>query len=117
MKNFQLSEFDSPDAPGSGKLMDEELLNILDQMRSDAGIPFIITSGYRTLEHNKAVGGKPNSAHTRGLAVDISAPDSKSKYLIIRESFVNGVSRIGIGKTFIHIDLDKSLPQNVVWVY
>lgn len=33
-----------------------------------------ITSGYRDPAHNAAVGGKPNSAHTRGEAVDFIAP-------------------------------------------
>lgn len=48
MKWFNYSEFDSPDEPGSGHYMDQEFLDMLDEARSRAGIPFVITSGYRT---------------------------------------------------------------------
>jgi hypothetical protein len=29
----------------------------------------------------------------------------------------HGIKRIGIGKTFIHVDVDDTLPQNVMWLY
>lgn len=44
----------------------------LDIARSYAGVPFVITSGYRTPEHNRAVGGVEKSQHTKGIAVDIA---------------------------------------------
>jgi hypothetical protein len=28
-----------------------------------------------------------------------------------------GVQRIGIGQTFLHIDVSRTLPQQVVWLY
>ena len=34
----------------------------------------IINSGYRTLEHNKAIGGAKDSFHMQGIATDISLP-------------------------------------------
>ena len=37
-------------------------------------VPLLISSGYRAASVNKAVGGAVNSAHTRGLAVDFTAP-------------------------------------------
>lgn len=36
--------------------------------------PIIVTSGYRSPEVNRLVGGSPRSAHMRGLAADIIAP-------------------------------------------
>ena len=51
--------------------MDKNFLQKLDRARDVAGVPFIITSAYRCEQHNKNVGGKPNSAHLRGYAVDI----------------------------------------------
>jgi zinc D-Ala-D-Ala carboxypeptidase len=117
MRYFQLSEFDSPDAPGSGSNMDSLFLEMLDTARDLAGIPFVVTSGYRTPSHNASEGGKHDSAHLRGLAADIAAPTSGQKYLIVRAAFVAGFCRIGIGSTFVHLDCAPDLPQDVIWTY
>lgn len=34
----------------------------------------IINSGFRTVEHNKRIGGSPNSQHLLGIASDINLP-------------------------------------------
>ena len=47
--------------------------NILNPLREKFGKPIRITSGFRSPELNKAVGGKPTSQHTKGEAVDITA--------------------------------------------
>ena len=116
MVYFELSEFDSPDLKGSGAKMDESFLYMLDEAREIAGIPFKINSGYRTKKHNKAVGGKPTSSHTKGMAADIHCDDSFSRIIIIQALIETGFRRIGIGKTFIHCDndLDKN---NALWLY
>ena len=62
MRYFDTSEFDSPDEPGSGQYMDDEFLEMLDNARHMAGIPFIINSGYRTKAANRDAGGLKNSA-------------------------------------------------------
>lgn len=67
--NFSLKEFESPDTHEI--LLDPELIKKLEQLRSFIGQPLIINSGYRTPEHNKAVGGSPKSQHMRGTAADI----------------------------------------------
>jgi zinc D-Ala-D-Ala carboxypeptidase len=53
MKYFKLEEFESPDEPGSGCMMDENFLELLDEARDYAGIPFVITSGFRTVSYNR----------------------------------------------------------------
>lgn len=117
MKYFNLNEFDSPDAPGSGKNMNSDFILKLEIARQSAKIPFEITSGYRTIAHNNKVGGKSNSAHTRGRAVDIKATDSLQRLTILKALIAAGFNRFGIGSTFIHVDDDPTLPANVMWHY
>ena len=117
-KYFSYSEFDSKGAPGSGREhMSEEFILTLDKIRECAGFPFVITSGYRTPEHNAAVGGVPGSSHTKGLAVDISAPTTAMKDKIVACAAANGIKRIGYGRSFIHLDVDLDKPQYAIWGY
>ena len=114
---FKLNEFDSPDVKGSGALMDETFIDMIIDARSRANIPFKINSGYRTVAHNKKVGGVKSSSHTKGLAADISCTDSRSRFIIITALIDAGFSRIGIAKSFIHVDCDIDKPLNVIWTY
>ena len=43
----------------------------LEPLRDFIGKPITITSGYRNLRLNKAIGSKDSSYHTKGLAADI----------------------------------------------
>ena len=119
IRYFKPGEFDSPDELGSGKLMVRDLVEILDITRGRLRRPIVITSGYRTGAYNSRpdVGGKPDSAHLRGLAADVTVPDSALRYSLLEQVFKNGVKRIGIGANFIHLDIDPSLPQKVLWLY
>ena len=56
-KYFTYEEFDSPDVQGSGQMMSEDLILILESVREQLGKPVVITSGYRTEAHNEKVGG------------------------------------------------------------
>ncbi len=115
MIHFKLSEFDSPDLPGSGTNMDKAFLEKLDKCREIAGVPFVINSGFRTVAHNKKVGGVPNSTHTRGHAADIAYRLAQDGFKILQAAFEVGFNRIGVYKTFIHLDNDPTLPPNVLW--
>ena len=56
---------------------------ILDPLRELWGGPITVTSGYRSKELNKAVGGVSNSHHTLGCAADITVGSiSKNKKLL-----------------------------------
>jgi len=100
------------------------LNNVTDQFKEDlntarhiANIPFVINSGVRCPAHNKRVGGLPSSSHQLGLAVDIKADNSESRFKIMQGLIQVGFSRIGVHKTFIHVDVDTSKPANVMWLY
>ena len=45
--------------------------NVLDPLREEWGAPIIVTSGYRSVKLNTAVGGARGSQHTYGQAADI----------------------------------------------
>ena len=115
---FKISEFDSPDEAGSGYKMDRDFLIKLDTARGIAGIPFKINSGYRTANHNDNVlGARVGSSHKKGLAVDIGYYGSRERYLIVQSLMHVGINRIGIGKTFIHCDVDNLKDPDVIWLY
>jgi zinc D-Ala-D-Ala carboxypeptidase len=122
MKYFNINEFDSPDAIGSGENMDKEFLSRLDQARSIADTPFKITSGFRSEAYNKSLlergyKASKDSSHLKGLAADIACTDSVSRYKIITALMKANLNRIGIADTFIHVDMDLDKPANVVWTY
>ena len=117
LKYFKLSEFDSPDEPDSGSKMDKKFLEKLDYARHNADVPFKINSGYRTKEWNAHIGGRVGSSHIKGLAADIHCNGSRDRALIIKALMEVGITRIGIGRTFVHCDVDKKKDQDVFWLY
>lgn len=78
-----------------------------------------VTSGARCYAHNADVGGKPNSAHIKGLAFDVAFFSSRECYCITAHLYKMGIRRIGINfaKSFIHFDIDPELPQDVLFKY
>ena len=119
---FKYHEFDSPLQEGSGQLMDKGFLYMLNNARHIANIPFEITSGYRIeadIERLEKEGYKVsrNSSHLKGLAADIACTDSVNRYIIIDALLKAGFNRIGIAKTFIHVDNDLDKAQNCIWTY
>ena len=102
-------------------LVHMELVERLQIVRDIIGEALIITSGYRCPKYNTEIGKKyhsvAGSSHTAGWAVDIKADHSPFRYQLISILLRVGFTRIGIGKTFIHCDLDPNKPQEVIWTY
>jgi hypothetical protein len=96
--------------------IDEKVVAIVDVIQTVAP-EAVVSSGCRCEKHNLEEGGKPSSAHLRGLAADIACINSQVRYIVLRTLFNRNVRRIGIGKTFVHFDLDQELPQWVGWIY
>ena len=116
LKYFKLSEFDSPDEPGSGSKMDKDFLEKLDYARGNAGVPFKINSGFRTIEWNQRVGGRVGSSHLKACAADVHCNNSASREKILCALIKAGFTRIGVGKTFLHCDNDPLKPS-AIWLY
>lgn len=93
-----------------------DLVLRLDYARHVAGVPFVITSGFRTPEENAAAGGGGNSAHLRGWAVDLSCPDHVTRFHVIRGLYAAGFRRIVVYKAtgHVHADADPSLDQDIL---
>lgn len=47
------------------------LLHVINLLREDMGIPFIVNSGFRSKEHNLKIGGSQNSHHMHCRAIDL----------------------------------------------
>jgi len=104
---------------GCGKVdMKDELLKKLDELRDLLGEPVTIKSGYRCLKANIECGGKTDSAHLDGYAVDIVIPNSRYRHDILSVIFKHNIfNRIGINRSTIHVDCDPLLPPRVIWHY
>ena len=111
---FKVSDFDCQDCGKNN--MDEMFLQMIDVARNMSGIPFIVNSGYRCIKHNKEIRGKLTSSHLKGLAADIKCSDSSNRMKIIQACISAGFRRIGVGKGFVHVDIDKS-KNDAIWVY
>lgn len=107
--NFAVNEFA---CNGSGccseVLIDSELVNILQKIRTHFGKKVTLSSAYRCPTHNKRSKGTTGSQHTKGKAADITVegvkPAEVAKYA---ESI--GVKGIGLYETakdgfFVHVD-------------
>lgn len=100
--NFEEKEFFCP-CCGKQK-MNPITVRHLQQARTMAGTPLTINSAWRCKDHNKKVGGVPNSAHLTGHAVDIHCVDSSLRYDMIEALLAVGFTRIIVYPTFIHVD-------------
>ena len=101
----ELASRDGAPSPYGPMNVKQELVDFLNQLRLRFGKPLIVTSGYRSPEHNKAVGGVANSYHTQGLAADIRPEDQKdlpTLWELCRRLNVTG--GVGIYDTFVHVD-------------
>ena len=105
--------------------MDEEFMEKLVAIRDKLNLPMIITSGYRSKEHNKAIGGAKNSPHLQGKAVDVACYGEKA-YKIVQLALAEGFTGIGVkqkgahGARFIHIDtmeVGPLVPRPWIWSY
>lgn len=112
-RNFSWHEFGSHDGKAiPRKYMGHvrELAKNLQVLRDHIGKPIKITSGYRSPEHNKRVGGVKNSQHLFGKAADIkvSRKSTEAVYAAISDLIDQGkMSKGGLGlyDTFVHYDI------------
>ena len=109
-EHFRVREFRCRD--GSDKiLVNEELPTLLEALREKLGSDsIVITSGYRTEQHNAAVGGAKGSQHQKGNAADIRC--KKSGEIIPAKEVCCALEDMGhtggigyISATAVHVDV------------
>lgn len=78
---------------------------MLEALRQELGVPFVITSGYRCPAHNRLVGGAANSYHVQGMAADIACPQDFTVEEFGRLCLRHGFTGVGVYPTFVHVDV------------
>jgi hypothetical protein len=98
------------------KGLNDQLVLMLDLAREKAKIPFIISSGLRTQDQNIAINGVPDSAHLKGLAVDLKCVNGKDRFKMVFALLDVGFERIEIAPRHIHVDIDKTKPLKTMFL-
>lgn len=86
------------------------LCDQLDVLRGQLGKPVVISSGWRSLEHNAAVGGAPGSLHITGKAADLQVPGLTPQEVhgVITDLIEIGLMRdggLGLYARHVHYDI------------
>ncbi len=105
MKYFTTQELKCKCNKCNEVVYNQELLNILDEVREELGESIIVNSCCRCANHNKNIGGSPKSRHLHGNAVDLHIKNNNYRFRLMKLLLNKGVS-ILVYRTFIHIQLD-----------
>jgi len=106
-----------PECDG-GEMSPAFMVRVID-LRKFLDFPFPVSSGFRCARHNTDVGGRSNSLHLLGQAIDIGI-DRDRAYQLVADAKNFGMRGIGVrqvgSKRFVHID---NRPQDHVsfWSY
>lgn len=116
-KYFKEEEFRRCSPACSLQDMKQATMSKLDTAREIAGIPFVLTSAYRSPEHDRSRGRSGTGAHTLGRAIDIRCNTSRNRFLVVNALLKAGFKRVGIAKTFVHADDSGVHDQEGIWLY
>lgn len=110
--SFKLGEMACKDGSDT-VLVSQELMQMLEQLRSYVGGTITISSGYRTVAYNKKIGGASASQHTKGTAADIITKDRKGQIIdsrliccLCQTLGFKGIARIS--HQSVHVDMRAS---------
>ena len=118
-ENFNLSEFASNDGAEftlEAKLNLRVLSKQIQIIRDHFGRAININSGYRSKEHNKAIGGAANSYHVKGMAADMRIEGVSPKALHGQIQMLIDAGKImqgglGLYDSFVHYDIRGHLAR------
>ena len=122
-EHFALSEFLAPGDPVKPTAQQvanlrQLAVKVLEPMRAKLGRPLTISSGFRSPEYNKKIGGAPGSQHTQGIAADIElGGDTACIVAAAVASTLQACGGIGLypGRGFIHVDIRPRVGRKATW--
>lgn len=96
-------------------LIDEELMDMVDRLFEKLNCKkYLISSGYRTAEHDRIVGGNGKGYHTKGQAVDACFYDKKGNIIpasivccVAEDLGFGGIANISSNYRYVHLDVRK----------
>jgi len=100
-------------------LVSMDLMCRLQEARNEYGKPMTLNCVCRCSKHNAEVGGVSDSAHLAsekevGEAADIAVKDDSERYALMK-ILIKYFNRIEDAPTWIHVDVDKVKPQEVLF--
>lgn len=117
-KNFSSAEFECGCGCGFGSApgdVSDSLLSLVQSIRDTVRRPVILSSGCRCPFHNRVVDGSKKSAHMKGEAGDIKIANSSERFSIVKAAIKLDCVRIEPRDTWVHVDVSRDLPQDVMW--
>lgn len=111
--HFNVQEFRCKCGRNHDTLLSEELVNKLEEIYAKLNCSkIIISSGYRCIAHDKAVGGSGGGYHTKGMAADYCCYDQKGNIIstkivscVAQDLGLGGIANINQSYTYIHSDV------------
>ncbi len=110
---------------GCGKACDAppphpDLVARLELLRYRVGRPIRVTSGPRCPDWNRRQGGTETSDHLTGAGADLAVATSGERWELL-DACLRGpaplFTRLGIGRTFLHVGLAGPNPGHQIWTY
>ena len=123
MKYFTINELTQTthgkNIPNEEQIENLKLLveKVLDPAREELNAPIKVTSGFRSIEVNNAIGGAKNSQHLNGQAADIVCFDNKKLFRILQYmEFDQLIYEFGNEEQpgWIHVSFSKVLNRNQI---
>lgn len=100
--------------------LNPQMFELINKLEKKLNANLIITSAFRSVEHERNKKRSGLSAHCKGLAVDIACSESNFRFRLIQTALSIGFNRIGISKTFIHLDIadfSHGKTPETIWLY
>ncbi len=96
-----------------------ELALSLERIRGILNHPIRITSGYRSVKVNAAIGGSPTSAHCMGYAADFVCPEFGTPQEIAKAIISVGIpfDQLIYEGTWVHFSIDERMRGQVLTAY